>query len=84
MVLELTLKAFSVHNWVIRAAEQGLDKGFSRRAVPGSAGSAQTFSLPINREDVQTKPLQKNPPTPLVLWWLAGRGGEIKAKGVHL
>lgn len=81
MVLELTLKAFSVHNWVIRAAEQGLDMGFSRRAVPGSAGSAQTFSLPINREDVQTKPLQNNT---LVLWWLAGRGGEIKGKGVHL
>lgn len=57
MVLELILKAFSVHNWVIQAAEQCLDMGFSRQAVPGSA---QTFYLPINTEDDQTKPLQNN------------------------
>lgn len=41
------------------------------------ARSAQTFYLPINREDVQTKLLQNNA-LPLVLCRLTARGGGIR------
>lgn len=86
MELELIQKACSAHNWVIQVVEQYVDVGFSRQAVSGSTSGAQTFYLPINREESADKTFTKQLSLvalacPAALSGGRGRGDEKKCGG---
>lgn len=72
MVLELTLKAFSAHNWVIRAAERGLSTALVGEESQGAQGVHKHFICPLTRRMFRQS-LYKTTPLPPVLCWLAGR-----------